>query len=85
LVIYPVGDALANIALYKNVVHNCEHVQGARNNTINIIVSNVLKQKFFYSITRIIIYLLYRDVAYNILNVVHNLIRERASKCLLPR
>jgi len=52
---YLIGDALANIALYEKVVHNCKHVHYARNNTINVIVSNVLKQKFSYLITRIIV------------------------------
>jgi len=44
---YLVDDALANIAVYENVVHNCEHVHYARNNTINVIVSNKLEQEIF--------------------------------------
>jgi len=80
---YPVGDALANIALYENVVHNCEHVQGARNNTINIIVSNVLKQKFSYSITHIIVYVAMSPTISRMLYMLK--IRERTGKCSLPR
>jgi len=47
LVNYPVDDALANIAVYENVVHNYEHLQDARNNTINIILPNELEQESF--------------------------------------
>jgi len=79
---YLVGNALANIALYENVIHNCEHVQDARNNTINVIVSNVLKQKIF--LFNNTYYCIRRNVEYIILNVVH-LIRERAGKYALPR
>jgi len=44
---YPVDDALANIAVYENVAHKCEHVQYARNNTINVIMTNTLEQEDF--------------------------------------
>jgi len=44
---YPVGDALANIAVYENIVHNCEDLYDARNNTINVILSNELEQESF--------------------------------------